>query len=120
MAMGNLKIITINLRGLRNTLKRKKLFTWLSDNDIDIAFLQETYCGREFMPYFDAGYTGTVYHSLTDSSHSRGTAIMISKKISYKMLSDYQDYEDRKTLTNIEIDDIAFAILGDAPKLDKE
>ena len=92
----NVKLVTINVRGLRNALKRRKLFSWMKDNNIDIAFLQETYCTQDFTPYFNAGYAGSIYHSVTNPSHSRGTAITISKNISYKLLNEVHDSDKIK------------------------
>ena len=39
----NIKIISLNARGLRETKKRSNLFFWLKEKKIDICLLQETY-----------------------------------------------------------------------------
>ena len=38
-----LKIISVNARGLNLKEKREKLYSWISDTNIDICFLQETH-----------------------------------------------------------------------------
>ena len=43
----NLNVLTLNVRGLNNDIKRKKLFTWLTDNNIHITFIQETFCTKK-------------------------------------------------------------------------
>ena len=44
MACCTIKCLSYNVRGLQNYTKRKKLYIWLDENDIDVAFLQETHC----------------------------------------------------------------------------
>ena len=37
-------ILTFNVRGLNNSLKRKKMFLWLENTKADIILHQETFC----------------------------------------------------------------------------
>ena len=37
------KLLSLNVRGIRSTTKRKALFTWLNERKYDVIFLQETY-----------------------------------------------------------------------------
>ena len=39
-----LKIITVNVRGIRNAKKRQNIYHWLNEKQADIVVLQETYC----------------------------------------------------------------------------
>ena len=75
--MEGINIITINVRGLNNRTKRRKLSIWLKDNNYHIAFLQETYCVNSMVTSFNQDFDGDVYHSVTTSSHSKGVAIYI-------------------------------------------
>ena len=43
MAPHDLKLSTLNTRGMRNTLKRKTVFRYLKEKKPDIVTLQETY-----------------------------------------------------------------------------
>ena len=70
--MGNLKVCTINVCGLNNNKKKKNLSTWIQNKQIDITFLQETYCTKNFQLYCDSSWPGNIYHGHTKSSHSRG------------------------------------------------
>ena len=40
-------ILSLNVRGLRDKFKRKKLFNWFKDIKTDIILLQETYSSME-------------------------------------------------------------------------
>ncbi|WAR01917.1 hypothetical protein MAR_008475 [Mya arenaria] len=42
------KVVSINVNGLRNNLKRVAVFNWIKDNDYDFALLQETHCSTDF------------------------------------------------------------------------
>ena len=97
-----LNALTLNVRGLNDGIKRKMLFSWLHDNDIQIAFLQETFCTPKLQPYFDAGWKGKVVHCITYSSHS-SVSILISEKLDCKIINTHISDDGRKVLVNLEI-----------------
>ena len=74
----DLKCGTLNVRGLNDKNKRDKVFRWIRNNELDIAFLQESYCTEKFIPYFNAGWKGAALHGHSDSNHSRGVCILLS------------------------------------------
>ena len=41
--MANIKIMSLNTRGLRDVRKRTNLFFWLKEKKFNICLLQETY-----------------------------------------------------------------------------
>ena len=44
---GNIHFISLNVRGIREILKRSKIFMWLKRQACDIAFLQETFLSKD-------------------------------------------------------------------------
>ena len=58
MKMKVLKIATLNVRGLHDHSKRRKLFHWLKQLNYDIVFLQETYCTQNFVKVFNSTWDG--------------------------------------------------------------
>ena len=40
----DLSFVSLNVRGLNETDKRCKVFSWLRYNKSDVVFLQETFC----------------------------------------------------------------------------
>ena len=67
----NLKMISNNVRGLKDTKKRQKYYHWLRKNDVDIACIQETFCTKEFKKKtFNYAWEGEIYHGFSDSSYS--------------------------------------------------
>ncbi len=109
----NVKICSINVWGIRDEMKRRKLYAWLEEGKYDVIFLQETHCMMNDPEIFDKGWHGTVYHSPTDSKNSRGVAIAFANKFNHSLLKYSIDKEGRKILVNIEHagNNLAFANL---------
>lgn len=78
----NFKIVTINIRSFRDKKKRFRILNWITENDIDIALLQETFVTDNIMQEItnDCKGYGNFYSNNSDSSHSRGVGIFISSK----------------------------------------
>ena len=110
--MAGLNIVTLNTRGMNCHSKRNKVFTWLKGMNCNIALLQETYCTQKFIKTFDRGWAGTCWHSTTDSTHSRGTCIMISNKVEFNLISKHSSDDGRIILVNIDINDIIYCIVS--------
>ena len=81
-----LSITSVNARGLNNTKKRISLVNWITDNGIDVTFVQETFCTNNFVFTFNWHWAGEIYHSNTDSRHARGVCIVIGKNFDCKMI----------------------------------
>jgi len=96
----NLKIISLNVRGLQNEANRLKTFSWLTDQKADVVCLQETFCTNDIVKVFNTQWGGDVYHSITDSSHSRGVAILINKTSDIKCVNHHKSNDGRIVLLN--------------------
>ena len=83
--MGDLSIVSLNVRGIRGD-KRYAIFRWLKDKKYDICLLQETYCTDSFVSKFTRGWSGEIFHCVTDSVHSRGVCIMFKKDLQYSVI----------------------------------
>ena len=70
--MDRINIATINARGLNNAKKRISVIEWINGHNVDIALIQETFCVKEYKKKFNFHWKGDVFHSHTDSKHSRG------------------------------------------------
>ncbi len=79
---GDLRIASLNARGLRDKVKRTMVAQWFDKQNVDILCLQETFCTKDFETTFNDTfnhYADDIKHSFTDSSHSRGSTIMTRK-----------------------------------------
>lgn len=83
MTMANKKdrgvnMISWNVRGLGNHIKRAKVFTHLKSLSADISYLQETHIRPKDQTRLKCSWAGHIFQS-TFSSKARGVAIVIKK-----------------------------------------
>ena len=48
------KFLSLNVRGLNKTTKRRQLFRWLHQQTSDVIFLQETYLSAQTVKLWEA------------------------------------------------------------------
>ena len=77
----NIRVITLNVRGLHNSIKRRNILKWILYHKIHVIFMQETFCTKQLEPYLKAGWKGESIHNTTHSSHSKGVSILIHPSI---------------------------------------
>ena len=108
----NIKVITLNARGLNNNNKRLSLFQWVKDQNIDVAFIQESYCVDSFKRKFCKQWKGKIFHSLSESKHARGVCTLVNDKLQLKVISNQSDKEGRKVLINVLINDQVYTMVN--------
>ena len=99
----DINIGTLNVRGLNSKEKRCIVYSWIKKNSYHICMLQETYCTQANNVKFKKGWRGDIIHSCTNSTHSRGVSILLSKKINYTVINLHSDNDGRILLVNLEI-----------------
>ena len=120
-SIDHIKICTLNTRGLNGDTKRLSIMQWIKDGGFDIIGLQETYCTQDFEKQFRKFWPGQIFHSFTDSKHSRGVCILINKGLNAKIESIYTDNLGRKILINIKLNEDIYTVVNIyAPNLDTE
>ena len=72
----NLKCISLNIRGINKSIKRRNLFRWLRNGKCDVIFLQETYSDKNIENVWRSEWGGDVFYS-HGSKHSRGVMVLI-------------------------------------------
>jgi exonuclease III len=98
----NLDIITLNVRGLHNKVKRSTLFHWLKTKKFNIICLQETFCTTNLQNSLDHEWDGLIFHGLTNSPHSRGVSILFGKNFTPVIINVCTGDDGRKILINFE------------------
>uniref|UniRef100_A0AAX7UCT3 exodeoxyribonuclease III n=1 Tax=Astatotilapia calliptera TaxID=8154 RepID=A0AAX7UCT3_ASTCA len=89
------KIISWNINGCGDPIKRRKVLTYLKSKNADIAFIQESHiAGEEEAKKFKRDWVGSVFHS-SYSSKRNGVLILVNKKLSFVLLKKYNDDEGR-------------------------
>ena len=110
--MDKLKCISVNVRGLNTDEKRIKLYSWLNDINIDIAFLQEThYCVKNEVK-INSRWFGKSIHCYTDSSYSRGVSVLFKKDLPIEILDTHRSIDGRKILVNVKLNDNIFSLVN--------
>ena len=81
------------------------MFNWLHKINLDIIFLQETYCKLNFMKCFNILWKGKILHSVTDSAHSHGVCIMFKNNLNVEILNTKSCDMGCLLLVNIKVND---------------
>ena len=105
MSSTDLKIASINIWGLSNELKRRKLYLWLEEKKFDIVFLQETHCTNDDILKFNEGWKGTIVHSVTENRKSKGVAIAFASSFNFSVVSKHVDKEGRRIMMQVSHED---------------
>ena len=105
--MTSVKIVTLNVRGLRDTNKRKAVFNWSKKNKFDIVFLQETYSSQSDENIWEREWGNAVIWS-HGSKHSRGVAIVLGKNINIGVDNIHRDNNGRLAVMQVSIEETKF------------
>ena len=84
-----MNIVTINVRGLGNPQKCKTLFQWIEAKGFDIICLQGTFCTKDSVHKISKEWNGSSYHTVSDSSHSKGVSILMSNKFNHDVIDQH-------------------------------
>ena len=105
----NIKIATLNVRGLRGK-RRYSVYRWIRKNNFHICLLQETYFTKDISDMIRKGWDGNMINNYSNSVHSRGVSILFSKNIPCKILSTHSDNNGRLLLVNFEYENVLYSI----------
>ena len=106
-----LKILSLNVRGLNKTTKRRQLFRWLHQQNSDVIYLQETYSSPQTIKLWEAEWGGKIVES-HGSSHSRGVMILFKPKINVSIDNVIHDKNGRYILSEVSLDDSKFIFVN--------
>ena len=102
MASDTLRILSANVRGLRQTLKRNDIFDDFKNQKADILCLQETHLVKEDINTLIKDWNLTYYLAGT-STNSRGVAIVINNTFEHTVKNLTVDKEGRYLLLDLDI-----------------
>ena len=94
--MANLKcnIITLNVRGIRNRVKRRSIFSYLKDQNCHFYLLQETFSEPKDEHVWKNEWGGDVFFS-HGSNHAKGVCILVNPSIVVNVENSYKDIDGR-------------------------
>uniref|UniRef100_A0A3P9NQU5 exodeoxyribonuclease III n=1 Tax=Poecilia reticulata TaxID=8081 RepID=A0A3P9NQU5_POERE len=79
-----LNCISLNVRGINNPIKRKKVLTFFKKQGTDIAFIQETHLTDIEHLKLRRDWVGQVFYS-SFLSKARGVALLINKNLRFRL-----------------------------------
>uniref|UniRef100_A0A8D0ATL0 Endonuclease/exonuclease/phosphatase domain-containing protein n=1 Tax=Sander lucioperca TaxID=283035 RepID=A0A8D0ATL0_SANLU len=98
MANQKLRIVSFNVNGILNPVKRSKILSKMKKEKAQVVYLQETHTKLRKM-----GFTN-IFFSSYKSKHKRGVAVLLSNKITFEQTYVQKDKEGRFILENIRRD----------------
>ena len=115
----HIKFLSLNVRGLRSSFKRAKVFSWLEEKQADVIFLQETFSSPDIVSTWASEWNGELFFS-HGSVHSGGVMIMIKRNVEYSTVSRTISEDGRYLILKIVIDGNEFILCNVyAPTADK-
>ena len=94
IVQGKCDVLTLNVRGLRNRVKRRSIFCFLKDQNCDVYFLQETYSEQKDEIIWRGEWGGDIFFS-HGSLHSRGVCILMNPALNYTFENIHKDQTGR-------------------------
>ena len=96
-------LLSLNVRGLRNTLKRSQIYKLCEDQKFNIMFMQETYWTKEIETVIQSEWRGKCFFS-HGTNHSCGVSILINDKLDLKVNKIDSQNDGRTLLLDVTIE----------------
>ena len=114
------QLLSLNVKGLSNKLKRKSVFMWLKNKPADIIFLQETHGVKSQENNWKKEWGGEIIFS-HGQSNARGVCILFKPGLAHKVLFSYEDKAGRLQILKCEINGKEYSLVNIyAPNTDKQ
>ena len=102
----------MNVHGIGNYVKRKQIFRYLHEKEIDVAFLQETHATKSCHRRWQNEWDGKILYSDQNSS-SRGVAILFNdRKNKLKIYKVDRDEEGHLLYAQLELNELKYHLIN--------
>ena len=92
-----------------NRIKRKAMYNYFKDHQLDIVFMQEVHCTKKTSKLWEQEWGNGKWLVSSDRSNSRGCVIMF-KNSKIKVINHFTDHEGRYIIANIVIDEVQYTL----------
>ena len=92
----------MNVRGLRNQVKRRPIFSYLKNQKATLYCLQETFSNEDDEKIWSAEWGGQIIFS-HGSEHSRGVCILLSVNSGFSISTVHADRDGRYIIVKVNI-----------------
>lgn len=107
----NLKVLSLNVRGINEERKRKSLFRWVKRNHVDVLFFQETYCTEKVEQVWKNQWGGNIISSY-GTNHSKGVTVLFKPGLDVDILNTKRDDNGRMLLLDVRIQGTVFKLVN--------
>ena len=97
----NLKIASLNVRGIGNNTKRREVFNWLRSKNFSIYMLQEAHCTENTTDIWTSEWGYKTLFSCC-ASNKAGVGILFNNNFNLKILTVFVDPNGRSVICDIE------------------
>ena len=109
IAMAELKIASMNVRGIGDNNKRRETFNWLRNKQQSIIFLQEVHCTEAIIGTWRSEWGYKALFSCLSSS-SAGVCILFNNNFKFDILKTFLDPSGRYIVCDIKADEKLFTL----------
>ena len=109
IVMAELKIASMNVRGIGNNNKRRETFNWLRNKQQSIIFLQEVHCTEAIIDKWKSEWGYKALFSCF-SGNSAGVCILFNNNFKFDILKTFSDPSGRYIVCDIRTDEKLFTL----------
>lgn len=109
--MTTVKLRTVNVNGMNDSIKRKALFQKLLQDKCNVIYLQETHASDSIIKIWKAQWPGKSYWS-NGTSGSRGVAILFQKDFDVKVLDVIYSSDGRCIVIKCNIQELTVQLIN--------
>ena len=106
-----MKCLSINIRGLNTSIKRRSIFRWIHNQNAQFIFLQETHSTKLTVDTWSAEWGGKAFFS-HGTSNSKGVMILINPKLDCKIEKCISDKSGRYIILDVSVDDTRLTLVN--------
>ena len=105
------KIVSLNVRGINNRVKRLGIFDWAKKKNFDIVMLQECYSREDNTSQWEDEWGGKCIFS-HGSKHSKGTMLMFKNGLDLELVNQWVDRDGRYIIVKTVIQGEPFTLIN--------
>lgn len=109
--MASLNIVSYNVRGIRNQIKRRKVIRYLHERKYDIVFIQESHCTNADQKMWENEWGGKAFFS-HGSSEAKGVGIWIKKNSPIQITECKKDIEGHFIILDISYEGHGYTLVN--------
>ena len=100
----DLKVCSLNVRGLGDRLKRQEMFNWLRGKKYSLYMLQEVHCSENTIPLWSAEWGFKALFSCCTSARG-GVAILFNNNFIFHLQRTYLDPNGRFIICDVKVEE---------------